>query len=334
MPFDAFLLQSFGGPNSRADVIPFLENVTRGRNIPPQRLLTVAKQYELFDGKSPINEINLGIIERLRTAFALQNISLPIYFGNRNYEPFVEDALRQMANDGRKNAIAFVTSAYGSFSSCMQYKLDISMAQKSIGENAPNVTKIRHFNTHQGFIKPLIKNIVKALDELPGSPLPHLVFSAHSIPLKMAATSPYLEQLETSRQLVLQGVSEIVGKTLESGQVFQSRSGPPNQPWLEPDILDYLYLLSQQNVQSAVIVPIGFVSDHMEVIYDLDTLALKKANELGINALRVETSSASSEFIDMIVDLTNELLNSYTEPKFISGTGYLNGCTQNCCPEN
>ncbi|NNN18480.1 MAG: ferrochelatase [Acidimicrobiaceae bacterium] len=324
MPFDAFLFQSFGGPNTKSDVIPFLENVTRGRNIPVERLETVAQQYYHFNGQSPINKINLGIIERLQNAFSQANIALPIYFGNRNFEPYLKDALIQMKADGRTNAISFVTSAYGSFSSCKQYKLDIESACQEIGGRFLAVTKIRHFYSHPGFINPLITNSVAALKKLPHPDRAQLVFTAHSIPVSMSETSPYLRQLKEAVALVANGIKNETGVSYDYSLAFQSRSGAPGQAWLEPDISDHLKALSAKNITDALIVPIGFISDHLEVIYDLDILAANTAQRLGISISRTRTSSDSPAFVQMIVELTKELINNpitYPEPD----------CTATCC---
>ena len=332
LSFDAFLFQSFGGPNNKSDVIQFLENVTSGRNIPKERLETVAQQYYLFGGKSPINEINLDIIKRLEAAFQRNGIQLPIYFGNRNFEPYVADALARMKADGVKRALCFVTSAYGSFSGCKQYKLDIENAQKLLGNGAPEVVKIRHYYSHPGFTNPLVANSITALRSLPDTKSAHLAFTAHSIPQAMADTSPYLEQLHRALDLVVAGIESQTGQTFPSALVFQSRSGPPDQAWLEPDVSDHLARLAMRGTTNVAIVPISFISEHMEVIYDLDTLAAAKATELGMSVVRAKTPSDSPEFIDMIVDLTQELLDRRKRPATLGTYSNLNGCTSSCCP--
>lgn len=329
--FDAFLFQSFGGPNRIEDVLPFLENVTRGRNIPRERLEEVAKHYYLFNGKSPINEINLDIIGRLKTAFRDHKIDLPIYFGNRNFEPFISQALTQMKLDGRRHAIAFVTSAYGSFSSCRQYKLDVAEAQAKLGDGAPEVVKIRHYYSHNGFIGPMVHNSLTALKELPSDEEVELIFTAHSIPLSMSDGSPYLPQLKQSMQLVSAGIEKSLKRKLRSALVFQSRSGPPTQPWLEPDISDYLRTIAQRGTKNAVMIPIGFISDHLEVIYDLDIVATNTAKELGISVVRAKTASDSSEFIEMIVDLTKEILTGGTAPTETGHKARIYTCSETCC---
>lgn len=333
MPFDAFIFQSFGGPNKKSDVIPFLENVTRGRNIPIQRLQTVAEQYYLFDGKSPINQINLDIIERLKKAFTTAEIDLPVYFGNRNFEPYISDTLAQMKTDGVKNAITFVTSAYGSFSSCKQYKLDIANAQNTLGPEHPSVTKIRHYYSHPGFINPFIDACVTELGKLDDPLRAECIFTAHSIPVSMSENSPYLSQLNKAMELVTEGIASASGFTPRHSLVFQSRSGPPSQPWLEPDISSHMRVLASKGVKEVIVVPIGFISDHLEVVYDLDILAAKTAQEVGISMQRVATPSSSPQFIDMIVDLTLELLRPDKEPTTLADSASLNGCTLSCCTE-
>lgn len=332
MNFDAFLFQSFGGPNQESDIIPFLENVTRGRNVPRERLELVAQQYRMLGGQSPINEINRDLIRRVQGAFGERGIELPIYFGNRNFTPYVADALEQMRADGKKRAIAFVTSAFGSYSGCRQYKIDVELARQKMGPDAPEVVKIRHYYSHPGFIGPLVSNSVGALKNLPDPGGAEFVFTAHSIPSSMAETSPYLRQLERAVELVLKGIRESTGVTFPYSLAFQSRSGPPTQEWLAPDVSDQLASLAAKGVKNVVVVPISFVSDHMEVIYDLDTLAAKTARDLGISMARVRTSSDSPEFVEMIVDLTMELLDPSTKPKSLGDPSDLNGCTETCCP--
>lgn len=331
MPFDAFIFQSFGGPNKKSEVIPFLENVTRGRDIPTQRLKTVAQQYFLFDGISPINQINLDIIDRLKVAFKEARIDLPIYFGNRNFEPYISDALIQMKADGVQNALTFVTSAYGSFSSCKQYKLDIEKAQDALGPLHPKVTKIRHYYTHPGFINPFVDASITELGRLNDPHNAEFIFTAHSIPIAMSINAPYLNQLNKAMELVIDGIRSAAKFAPRYSLVFQSRSGPPSQPWLEPDISSHLRTLASKGVTEVVVVPIGFISDHLEVIYDLDMLAAKTAKEVGISMHRVATPSSSPQFINMIVDLTLELLQPGRTPTTLAGQTFLNGCTASCC---
>jgi protoporphyrin/coproporphyrin ferrochelatase len=313
--YDAVLIVSFGGPEKPEDVIPFLENVTRGRNVPRERLLEVAEHYYHFGGKSPINEQCRELIAALRGELALNGPNLPVYWGNRNWHPFLTDTLRQMRDDGVRHAAAFVTSAYSSYSSCRQYRENIAAAQAEIGEDAPAVDKLPVFYNHPGFIEACADRVRKALGPAlrfePNSF--RLVISAHSIPCLMAETSNYERQLrETSRR-----VAEAVGFD-GWDLVFQSRSGPPNQPWLGPDILDHLRELHQRGVTNVLVAPLGFVSDHLEVLYDLDVEAAELARGLGMTFVRARTAGTHPAFIKMIRELI-------VAPKPLP-------CPADCCP--
>ena len=298
--YDALLLVSFGGPEQREDVIPFLENVLRGRDVPRERLLEVAAHYYHFGGRSPINDQNRALIAALEGA-----VKIPIYWGNRNWHPLLADTLRQMRDDGVKRAIAFPTSAFGSYSGCRQYLENIQRARAEVGEGAPEVVKIPPFFSHPLFLEAMTGRVRAALDELPGA---RLVFTAHSVPVSMAQASPYVEQLEAASQRVAEAVGAGEWKL-----VYQSRSGPPTQPWLGPDICDYL----RETPGDTVIAPIGFLSDHMEVIYDLDTEARAVCEELGIRMVRAGTVGTHPAVIRMIAELIE------TEPVPCAGT---------CCP--
>jgi len=302
MKYDALLVLSFGGPNEPADVIPFLENVLRGRNVPKERMLEVAEHYYHFGGKSPINEQNLALIEALRPV-----LPMPIYWGNRNWNPMLKDALIEMRDAGVQRALVFVTSAFSSYSGCRQYREDIQQAQMEIGPDAPVTDKIRQFYNHPGYIATMKDRVAEALEKLPGA---QVVFTAHSIPMSMANTSRYLDQLKECCALVAEGPL-----------VFQSRSGPPNQPWLEPDINAWL---RENRPPKVAIVPIGFISDHMEVLYDLDTEAVETCEELGIEMVRAGTAGTHPKFIAMIADLVEERIRN-EDPNF-------DKCGENCCP--
>jgi ferrochelatase len=302
MKYDALLVQSFGGPETPDDVIPFLENVLRGRNVPRERMLEVAEHYYHFGGKSPINEQNRALIEALRPL-----VPMPIYWGNRNWHPLLPGTLRQMRDDGVKRALAFVTSAFSSYSGCRQYREDIERAQMEIGTGAPVIDKIRQFYNHPGYIATMKDRVAEALRKLPGA---QLLFTAHSIPISMASTSRYVDQLNESCAMVGDGPL-----------VFQSRSGPPNQPWLEPDVNDWL---RENRPPKVAIVPIGFISDHMEVLYDLDTEALKTCQTLGLEMVRVATAGTHPKFVAMIADLVDERLKN-EDPNF-------DRCAVGCCP--
>jgi ferrochelatase len=274
----ALLVVSFGGPEKSEDVLPFLENVLRGRNVPRERMLAVAEHYYHVGGKSPINDQNRALIAALS-----EQIALPIYWGNRNWHPFLADALREMKADGIERALAFFTSAYSSYSGCRQYREDIARAQAEVGAWAPEIVKLPQFYNHPGFIGAMRERVAEALARLPGA---QVVYTAHSIPLAMAESSRYVAQLEEACRL-----------TGDGPLVFQSRSGAPGQPWLEPDINEWL---RREKPEKVAIVPIGFISDHMEVLYDLDTEARETCRELGVQMVRAGTAGVHPLFIDMI----------------------------------
>src|SRR6266567_3124068 len=263
--YDALLIVAFGGPEGMAEVIPFLENVLRGRNVPRERLLEVASHYELFGGVSPINEQNRKLIAALEQELELKGPNLPIYWGNRNWHPLLADTLRQMHDEGIKRALAFVTSAYSSYSSCRQYLENIAEAQEVVGAGAPHVDKIRAFYNHPLFIEANAENVKTALERMSSASrdASQLVFTAHSIPQSMADNCRYAVQLQEASRLIAEALGH---KHWEL--VYQSRSGPPAQPWLGPDILEHLKGLKESGITDAVIAPIGFVSEHMEIIYD------------------------------------------------------------------
>jgi ferrochelatase len=285
-PYDALLIVSFGGPESQPDVLPFLENVLRGRNVPPARLLAVAEHYRLFGGRSPLNDQCRALIEALRP-----QLKMPIYWGNRNWHPFLEPAVRQMQADGVRHALALVTSAYSSYSACRQYLDDIEAAR---GPAGPEIDKLGHFFDHPEFIAVQAENLRAALSQAPGAAV---LFTAHSIPTEMALASHYVRQLETVARLT----------AAEAGVenyrlVYQSRSGAPGQSWLGPDILE---ALAEQR-GAVVVAPIGFLSDHMEVIYDLDYEAAGRAVALGMRMVRAATPGTHPRFIRMLVELIEQ----------------------------
>jgi ferrochelatase len=297
--FEALLIVSFGGPEKHEDVIPFLENVLRGRDVPRERMLAVAEHYYHFDGRSPINGQNRELIAALREV-----VRIPIYWGNRNWHPLLAGAVRQMRDDGIRRAIAFTTSAFGSYSGCRQYLENIQCARAEAGEGAPEIVKIRPFSAHPLFLEAMADRVRAALAELPGA---RLVFTAHSVPVSMAQASPYVQELETASRRVAEAAGAADWKL-----VYQSRSGPPAQPWLGPDIRDYL----REIRTDAVIAPIGFLSDHMEVLYDLDTEARAVCDEIGVRMVRAGTAGTHPAIIRMIA----ELIEQTPEP-----------CAANCC---
>ena len=327
---DAILIVSFGGPEKAQDVLPFLENVTRGRNIPRQRLLEVANHYHSFGGKSPINEQCRALIAALRTELDQQGLRFPIYWGNRNWHPMLADTLREMRDDGVKHALAFVTSPYSSYSGCRQYREDIAAAQAEVGRCAPTIDKLRVFYNHPGFIQASVdrvrETLLKFCDEERSTV--RLVISAHSVPCSMAETSSYEGQLRETSRLVAGAVG---CRTWDL--VFQSRSGPPRQPWLGPDILDHLRALHRENVKNVLVAPLGFVSDHIEVLYDLDTEALRLASELGMKIARSATVGTHPAFIKMIRQLIRERLYP-GEPRLAIGAfgPSHDVCELDCCP--
>jgi protoporphyrin/coproporphyrin ferrochelatase len=327
--YDAILIVSFGGPEGMEDVIPFLENVLRGRNVPRERMLLVAKRYELFGGVSPINEANRKLIAALQKELDAHGPHLPIYWGNRNWRPLLADTMRQMADDGIKRALGFVTSAYSSYSSCRQYLENIASAQEAVGPNAPRVDKVRGFYNHPGFIEASADNVRSALNQVPEVERSNaqIIFTAHSIPRSMADACEYEAQLKETARLI--------SETLNHDRwqlVYQSRSGPPAQPWLGPDICDYLKELHSAGVTDAVIAPIGFVSDHMEVIYDLDTQARKLCEEMGLNMVRASTVGAHPAFIKMIRELILERTDPDAPKRFLGCHGAAQDvCAIDCC---
>jgi ferrochelatase len=327
--YDAILIISFGGPEGMDDVIPFLENVLRGRNVPRERMLQVAQHYELFGGVSPINGQNRNLIAALQQELDNHGPHLPIYWGNRNWRPMLADTMQQMAGDGIRNALAFVTSAYSSYSSCRQYREDIGRALEAVGPSAPRVEKIRAFFNHPGFIEANVENIKVALAQIYESRRgeAELVFTAHSIPLTMADNCDYETQLREASRIV----ADELGRPRWQ-LVFQSRSGPPSQPWLGPDICDYLRELKSRGVEDVVISPIGFVSDHMEIVYDLDTEAGKLCEEIGLNMVRAATAGTHPAFIRMIRELVLEKIDPQKERRSLGSFGPRNDeCVTDCC---
>lgn len=309
--------------------MPFLENVVRGKNVPPDRLKEVAAHYNHFDGKSPLNDQNRALIAALEKELEESQIALPVYWGNRNWHPFIVDALRQMRDDGKKRALAFFTSAYSSYSGCRQYRENIQKAREEIGEGAPIVDKLRAFYNHPGFIEANVDGLLAALETLPKSrrECARVAFSAHSIPISMAEGCDYTEQLQETARLVAEGARH------ERWQlVYQSRSGPPHVPWLGPDILEHLDVLAQINVKDVVVAPIGFLSDHMEVVWDLDHEARDYANELGITLTRAPTVGTHPAFVRMIRELIEERLGRVSTRQAAGNRGPSHDvCPPDCC---
>src|ERR1700693_334715 len=330
MNYDAILVVSFGGPESREDVIPFLENVLRGRNVPRERMLAVAEHYYHFDGKSPINQQPRDLISALKDELAQHGAKLPVYWGNRNWHPMLSDTLRHMKNDGIKRALAFVTSAYSSYSGCRQYREDIARAQNEIGPGAPHIDKVRPFFNHPGFIEATEDRLRDALGAVSADTRENvqIIYTAHSIPPSMAHTCDYVRQLEEVRKLV----SARLG-IANDALVYQSRSGARGQPWLEPDILDYLRDVKAENLASAVVLaPIGFLSDRVEVLYDLDIEARQLCDSLPLAMVRAKTVGVHPKFVGMIRELILERTNA-AERRALGSLGPRQDvCEETCCP--
>jgi len=340
MPYDAILVVSFGGPEKEADVIPFLENVLRGKDVPRERMLSVAEHYYHFNGTSPINEQNRSLIAALKKELARYEIALPVYWGNRNWHPLLADTLEQMKKDGVKRALAFMTSAFSSYSSCRQYRENIIAAREAVGDGVPVVDKLRVFFNHPGFIDAIVDQTTSAFQQLPAEERSRalLLFTAHSIPLSMAQNSKYQAQLEEASRLVVERIAGVRDGRQDFQLVYQSRSGPPTQPWLEPDILETLRKYHGAGGKDAVvIVPIGFVSDHMEVLYDLDTEARDLCAELALRMVRVPCAGTHPRFVSMIRELIVERMAteggaSVDRPALgIMGASH-DVCAADCCP--
>lgn len=305
--FDALLLLSFGGPEGPEQVMPFLENVTRGRGIPRERLESVAEHYLHFGGVSPINAINRALIESIRTELADRGEDLPIYFGNRNWHPFAEDTVAQMARDGITRAAVFTTSAWGGYSGCTQYQEDIARARGSVGEGAPELVKLRQYFDHPLLVEMFADAIAEAAAELPedlraGA---RLVFTAHSIPMRAVdrcGQSLYPRQVAYSSSLIAAAAGYP-----DYDVVWQSRSGPPQVPWLEPDVGDHLSALAADGTRAVIVCPVGFVADHIEVIWDLDSELAEQAGELGVALARATTPNAQPRFARLALDLLDEV---------------------------
>ncbi len=329
---DALLLLSFGGPEGPQDVRPFLENVTRGRAVPPERLDAVAEHYAHFGGVSPINALNRELIDRIRAV-----LDLPVYFGNRNWHPMVEDTVAAMAADGVRRALVFPTSAWGGYSGCRQYHEDIRRARAAVGGDAPELVKLRQFFDHPLFVAANADAVRRALGR--AGPGARVVFTAHSVPASADASAGppgegghrYSRQVAEAARLV---AAELGRSAYDV--VWQSRSGPPRIPWLEPDIVDHIDALHADGVPAVMVVPVGFVSDHVEVIWDLDTEARERADALGMGFARAATAGPDPRFADMVVELIAEHAHAFA-PRSLgevpsAGCG-VNGalCAIDCC---
>lgn len=335
MAYDAFLLVSFGGPEGPDDVLPFLRNVTRGRAVPEERLAAVAEHYHHFGGVSPINGQCRDLLAALAPAFGAAGIDLPVYWGNRNWDPMLSDTVAAMRDGGVQRALAFVTSPYGSYSSCRQYLDDLDRARAEVGARAPEIDKIRHYHDHPGYVYPHADAVHAALETLPerAPARTRLVFTAHSIPTAMAASSGpdggrYTAQLRETAELV----AAASAPELDWDLVWQSRSGAPHVPWLEPDVNEHLEALAATGVTNVVASPIGFVSDHLEVRWDLDVEAAGTAHKLGLNFARAATPGTDPRFVEMIVELVTERLRPDTPRRHLGTVPTWDFCPPDCCP--
>ncbi len=335
MDFDALLLLSFGGPDGPDDVRPFLENVTRGRGVPPERLDAVAEHYLHFGGASPINGINRALISELEAAMP----ELPVYFGNRNWEPYIEDTVTAMRDNGVRRAAVFTTSAWGGYSSCRQYTQDIARGRAAAGPQAPELVKLRQYFDHPLFVEMFAEAIGEAAAQLPAELRDdaRLVFTAHSIPVRVDERDGprlYSRQVGYATRLVAAAAGYDA-----YDQVWQSRSGPPQIPWLAPDIGDHLAALADAGTKAVIVCPIGFVADHIEVVWDLDNELAEQAAEAGITLARTTTPNADPRFARLAAGLVEELRTGAAParvagPDPVPGHGCsVNGalCLPGCC---
>jgi ferrochelatase len=331
--YDAFLLVSFGGPEAPEHVMPYLDNVLAGKNVPEARKLEVAEHYHHFGGVSPINAQNRALLAAIVQEFRTHGIGLPVYWGNRNWHPLLPDVLAEMAEDGIRHALALFTSPFGSYSSCRQYLENIADAQRQVGPGAPAVSKLRAFFNHPEFVKAWVGRAQEALASLPADRRSQcqLLFTAHSIPVAMANSSPYLAQLQELARLVADQLEVPEGRWQ---LVFQSRSGPPHQPWLEPDVCDVIRDLgAREDVHDIVLVPIGFMSDHVEILYDLDIEAVQAAEEVGVGLTRAAAVGTHPSLVSAIRQLVVERLEPGS-PRAAVGQMETapDTCPPDCCP--
>lgn len=325
---DAILLVSFGGPETADEVLPFLEHVVKGRGVPKERLTAVAEHYHALGGRSPINDQNRALIAALAEELADNPLSvekLPIYFGNRHSAPFLEDTMREMADAGVKNAVGIVTSAFSSYSGCRQYREAVAVARENV-EGAPNVDFIRRFFNHPGFLEAFAERVQSAIGELGGEP--RIAFTAHSIPVSMAEACDYEKQLMEACEIVAGKVG-----VSQWQLVYQSRSGPPTIPWLEPDILEHIEALSLIGTERLVVAPIGFVSDHMEVVWDLDHEAKASCEEHDIQMARALTVGTHPYFVAALRELVGEVIGDVSDKRTLGVLGpRISPCAPDCCP--
>ena len=348
--FDAILFSSFGGPDGQEDVIPFLRNVTRGRGIPDERLEEVAGHYRALGGRSPITAQNEAMITALEAELARRGIDLPVYFGNRNWAPYNAEAVRSLHADGHRHALGLVTSAYSSYSSCRQYREDFGMVLEETGlADEVTIDKVRVYFNHPGFLEPVVDGVARALASLAAeghdADRVRVLFSTHSVPTAMAAASGpeetrvegsggwYVEQHLSACRWVMEQLHDDAPELPDWQLVYQSRSGAPHIPWLEPDVNDVIEGLAEEGAADAVVVvPIGFVTDHVEVVWDLDTEAKETAQEKGLAFRRVATSGEDPRFIAALADLVQERLDPRFPRRVVTDFGGTpDVCGANCC---
>lgn len=352
MTYDAILLTSFGGPEGPDEVMPYLERVTAGRGIPRERLVEVSHHYLALGGVSPINAQNRALLAKMRERFPERGIDIPIYWGNRNSEPYFADVVKEMYDNGHRRVLAWVTSAYSSYSGCRQYRENL---HKALTDNdllgKMTIDKVRHYFDHPGFLDPTINDLAASVAAMTESGIAtediDIMFATHSIPNAMGESSgpparrdefakpggAYEAQHLAAAELVMTAVSELRGGDVPSWQlVYQSRSGSPEVPWLEPDVNDAITSAHEAGIKGVIVVPIGFVSDHVEVIWDLDNEAKETAEEHGIAFARVVTAGVDQAFVDGIADLLLERIEN-AEKKALSSLGpWPDACAVGCCP--
>ena len=326
--FDSLLLLSFGGPENSDDVMPFLRNVTAGRGVPDERLAVVAEQYELFGGKSPINELNQQLLCALDEELASRGHEMATFWGNRNWHPFVTDTIADLKSLGHTSTVCLVTSAFSSYSGCRQYHEDLDRARNEV-PGAPNIERVRVYWDHPDFLGTAAELLAESREAAGLSSETPVLHSAHSLPLSMAANCDYQEQLNEAASIV----NELAGMRGPYEVVFQSRSGPPSVPWLTPDIDQRIHELAEQGTQELLVHPLGFVADHMEVLFDLDTQSAAAAKEAGVKMVRTPTVGTHPRFVSMLVDLVEEAAGLRADRPSLSKSGPRpDKCNSQCCP--
>ena len=326
--FDSLLLLSFGGPENSDDVMPFLRNVTAGRGVPDERLAVVAEQYELFGGKSPINELNQQLLCALEEELASRGHEMATFWGNRNWHPFVTDTIVDLKSLGHTSTVCLVTSAFSSYSGCRQYHEDLDRARNEV-PGAPNIERVRVYWDHPDFLGTAAELLAESRDAAGLSSETPVLHSAHSLPLSMAANCDYQQQLNEAASIV----NELAGMRGPYEVVFQSRSGPPSVPWLTPDIDQRIHELAEQGTQELLVHPLGFVADHMEVLFDLDTQSAAAAKEAGVKMVRTPTVGTHPRFVSMLVDLVEEAAGLRADRPSLSKSGPRpDKCNSQCCP--